>query len=119
MHGQFKEFLFILACIPSVFLHFSPVDRKLVGIGILRIARIKFLSHFFGQTDYLFSQLTRKLSGFPKYHVPGIVVYHPVSLLAAGQLKYIHQGHVLHILAERSYQRRIPKHRPDGFNFLE
>ena len=61
----------------------------------------------------------RKLSGFAKYHVPGIVVYHPVSLLAACHLKDIHQGHILDILAERSYKRRISKHRPYGFNLLE
>ena len=48
-----------------------------------------------------------------------MVVYHRPTLLSLYLLHEVHQRHILHILAERSHQRRITQLGPYIFHFVE
>ena len=112
MHGIFKELFIILSGFPFLFPHHLTVFFQLIRIVVLWVACEELTAFTFSFFHNFRSQFARQLSGFSQNHVPDIVGNHSPAFLAFFQLNDIHHGQVLHILAERSYQTRIPHTRP-------
>ena len=74
VHGHFEELFVVLAAIPALFLHHCAELGKLVGIHVLRVARIEFHALFLGEFHDLRSQFAGELAAAAEYHAPGVFV---------------------------------------------
>ena len=77
------------------------------------------MSFLLGKFNDLGSQRTGKLTHIAKDHSPCVFVDRGPARLVIEHVEEIHQGGVLHILAERGHERRIAQTRPDILNLLE
>ena len=119
MHSQFKKFFVILSILPAILIHFLAIIIQSIRIIQLRISIDKLISFRLRQFYNLRSKRTRQTSTLTQNHIPGMVVYHCPALFPFYQLHKIHQCNILHILTERSHQRRITQLRPHIFHFVE
>ena len=119
MHSQLEEFLVILSAIPSFFLHHSSEPVQFIRECVLRRTCIEFKSFLLCERDNLRSKLSRQGTHLTENHVPCILVDGSPASLSLEDVHEVHQSRVLHILAERSDERRITKTRPYIFHFLE
>ena len=119
VHGKLEEFLVIIAIFPTVFVHLFPVCIQSIRVVQLRVRIHELKTLGLGQFHYLGRQSTGQASALAQNHVPRMVVYHRPALLSLYLLHEVHQSHILHILAERSHQRRIAQFGPYIFHFVE
>ena len=119
MHGVLEEFLVIFAHFPLIFFHQLAVLVERIRIVVLRISFEEFATFALGLFDDFGSKFARQTSGFPQNHIPNIIGNHSPTVFAFLHSHHIHHGKVLHILAERSHQRRITDTRPYIGNFVE
>ena len=119
MHCEFEEFLLVFSLIPSFFLHHCPELVELVRECILRVAGVELKTFALGKFHNLRRKLSRQFSHLAENHVPCILVDCRPARLTLEDVHQVHQGGVLHILAERCHEWRITETRPYIFYFLE
>ena len=119
MHGEFEEFFVVLTEIPTVLLHFLAELVELVGEVRLWVLCLKLTTLFLGHLHELRRNGARQLTSLAENHVPDGVGNHAPTLLALFHLHHVHQGEVLHILGEWSYQAGITHLWPYVSHFVE
>ena len=119
MHGEFEELFVVLAAIPTLILHHLTELRELVRIFVLRVSGIEFLTLGLCKLDNFRSERSRERTHLAEYHSPGVLVYAAETRLVLAESEQVHKSRVLHILAERSHERRVTQARPYILDFVE
>ena len=107
MHSEFEEFFVVLTEVPAVVLHFLAEYVKLIGVLVLRVAGEELTTLRLSECHEFGSNGTRQFARLAKKHAPDVVGDERPTLLALLHLHYVGECHVLNVLAERRYQRRI------------
>ena len=120
VHGQLEEFLVVGTEFPAVLLHLLAVVVHIVRIEGLDVAFEEFEALLGGEFLDFRSDRSGQLAAAAQDHAPDALVgEQAVARLALCFGHDVHQGDVLHILAERGHERRITDLRPYIFNLFE
>ena len=119
MHSEFVEFLVVLSVIPSVLVHFLAEVVECVRNECTRVCIGKFASLLSSKVFEFLVDFARYASALAENHSPHRVVHHDETSLALCHGEQVHEGDVLHILAERCHEWWITYARPYVFNLIE
>ena len=119
MHSQLPQLFVVLTVLPSVLVHLLAEIVEGIGIEGVWIGIGELATLFLGQFNQFRGNLSRNLTALAENHTPHRVVHHHEAALALFHCEEVHQGDVLHILAERCYQWGIAYARPYIFYFVE
>ena len=119
VHCELEKLLLVLTLVPAFVLHHLAELRQLVRVHVLRVAGVEFHVLFLRQVNDFRRKRSRKLSHAAQNHAPSVLVNGGPPRLAVEDVQQVHEGGILHILAERCYQRRVAQSRPNVLYFFE
>ena len=119
VHSKLEEFLVVLASVPAFLFHHLDEARQIVRECVLRNAGVELETLLLYDLLDFRSKFSRKLTHLAEDHVHGVLVDGLPSRLALEHMHEVHQGGVLHVLAERGYQWWITESWPYIFYLLE